>query len=121
MISSTAKPVSIIVDTDLGSDCDDAGALAVLHALADRGEAKILACIYSSKRNPYGPGCMAAINTYYGKPHIPIGAAGPGDLGDPRNDFVESIATNKALYGHSIVSREDVPDLVTVYREVWRS
>src|SRR5438046_2179973 len=38
-----ARPVKVIFDTDMDSDCDDVGALAVLHALADRGEAEILA------------------------------------------------------------------------------
>jgi inosine-uridine nucleoside N-ribohydrolase len=109
-------PARIILDTDLGSDCDDAGALATLQGLADAGEAEILACIYSSGRNPYGPGCISAINTYYGRPGIPIGAAAESDLGDPRNDFLEQIATNQALYGHSVVSRREVPDLVSVYR-----
>jgi len=114
---SSLQPTRIILDTDLGSDCDDAGALAVLHALADRGEAEILACLYSSGRNTHGPGCIAAINAYYGRPGILIGAAEASDLGDPRNDFLEAIATNKALYGHTAVSRDDVPDLVTVYRQ----
>jgi hypothetical protein len=45
------EPVRIIFDTDIGSDCDDAGALAVLHKLADKGEAKILGVIYVS---PHG-------------------------------------------------------------------
>jgi hypothetical protein len=27
----TSKPVPIILDTDIGPDCDDAGAIAVLH------------------------------------------------------------------------------------------
>jgi len=106
----------IILDTDLGSDCDDAGALAVLHALADAGEAEILACVYSSGINRYGPGCIAAINAWYGRPDVPIGAAVASELGDPRNDFLEAIATNTALYGHTVVTRDDVPDLVAVYR-----
>jgi hypothetical protein len=33
-----AEPVPIIFDTDMDSDCDDAGALALLHTLADRVE-----------------------------------------------------------------------------------
>ncbi len=34
---------NVILDTDMGGDCDDTGALAVLHALADnRGEAILL-------------------------------------------------------------------------------
>jgi hypothetical protein len=106
----------IILDTDLGSDCDDAGALAVLHALADAGEAEVLACVYSSGVNSYGPGCVAAINAWYGRPEIPVGAAAESEVGDPRNDFLEPIATNRAAYGHRMVTRLDAEDLVTVYR-----
>src|SRR5687768_10367927 len=67
-----APPVRIIFDTDMDSDCDDAGALAVLHALADRGEAEILATVASSK-NPWSAPCVDAINTYYGRGDLPIG------------------------------------------------
>jgi inosine-uridine nucleoside N-ribohydrolase len=116
MNSSSPHRARIIIDTDIGSDCDDAGALATLHALADSGEAEILACIYSSGRNPYGPGCISAINTYYGRPGIPIGAAAESELGDPRNDFLQPIATNQKLYRHPVMSRQEVPKLVSVYR-----
>ena len=37
------KPVKIIFDTDIGWDCDDAGTLAMLHRLCDKGEAELLA------------------------------------------------------------------------------
>lgn len=37
------KKVKILFDTDIGCDCDDAGALALLHRLCDRGEAELLA------------------------------------------------------------------------------
>lgn len=37
--ASLAAQVKIIYDTDMDTDCGDAGALAILHALADRGEA----------------------------------------------------------------------------------
>ena len=33
----------ILLDTDIGGDCDDAGALALLNILALRGEAELLA------------------------------------------------------------------------------
>lgn len=33
---------SLIVDTDMLTDCDDAGALAMVYALADAGECTIL-------------------------------------------------------------------------------
>ena len=43
-VQALAKPpVPVIFDTDMRGDVDDVGATAVLHALANRGEAKILA------------------------------------------------------------------------------
>lgn len=49
--SEIGKPVEIILDTDIGPDCDDAGAIAVLNVLADKGEANILGLINSSLVN----------------------------------------------------------------------
>ena len=36
----SGKAVRIIFDTDIGTDVDDAGALAILPIMADRGEAE---------------------------------------------------------------------------------
>jgi len=58
-----AGPPAVIFDTDIGSDCDDAGALAVLHALADAGELKILGVIFSSGKNRFGVGTCRWVNT----------------------------------------------------------
>ena len=41
-----AKPVKIILDTDFGNDCDDTGALAILHQMVYNGEAEFLAAMY---------------------------------------------------------------------------
>ena len=64
--------VPIVLDTDLGIDVDDAGALAVLHALADRGEADILATV-ANVYDPYAVAAIDAVNTYYNRPDIPTG------------------------------------------------
>ena len=64
--------VKIILDTDMGPDCDDAGALALLHKLEKLGEAEILAVMHCTS-SIWGPGCIDAINTYYKRPDIPIG------------------------------------------------
>ncbi len=69
------RPVNVILDTDIGGDCDDACALAVLHALCDRGEAKLLAvthCYAGAEK----AGCIAAVNAYCGHPDIPVGVTG---------------------------------------------
>lgn len=67
--SPAAAAERVIFDTDVGGD--DAGALAVLHALADRGEVEILAVgvvIGHELGVPY----IDAVNTWYGRPDIPI-------------------------------------------------
>ncbi len=61
----------IILDTDIGCDCDDAGALALLHRLEDLGECSIKAVTSSSSRLD-GAACIDAINKYY-KKNIPVG------------------------------------------------
>jgi inosine-uridine nucleoside N-ribohydrolase len=66
-----AEPVRFVFDTDLGNDVDDAMALAVAHALQNRGECKILA-ITTTKDNPYVAPMADVLNTFYGRPEIPI-------------------------------------------------
>ena len=61
----------IIFDTDIGGDCDDAGALAMTHRLCDMGEAELIA-VTGCYESPYVAGCIDAINTYYGR-RVPVG------------------------------------------------
>ena len=67
----SAEPVRFIFDTDLGNDVDDAMALAVIHALQSRGECELLA-ITTTKDNPYVAPMADVLNTFYGRPEIPI-------------------------------------------------
>ena len=115
--SAPAAPPKVILDTDMTGDCDDAGAFAVAHALADNGELEILGCIASYGAVPYIPGCIDAINTYYGRGDLPIGAE-TSDYGRPESHYVEAIAKDQTRYGHDVVSKADVPDHITVYRQL---
>lgn len=65
------KAIKIIFDTDIGGDCDDAGTLAMLHRLCDRGEAELLAVTHCLS-SPYVAGCIDAINKFYGR-EVPVG------------------------------------------------
>lgn len=76
---SSASPINIIYDTDMDTDVDDVGALAVLHALADQGEVHLLAVIHSAPK-PDGPVCAQAINAWYGRESVPIGWTNWPDL-----------------------------------------
>jgi hypothetical protein len=117
--AATSKTPAVIFDTDIGSDCDDAGALAVLHALADAGELRILGVIFSSGKNRYGVGACDAINTYYGRGNLPLGQYQGTDVGDERDSYTKRIATDTRLFGHDVV--DEAPELVSVYRTLLES
>jgi inosine-uridine nucleoside N-ribohydrolase len=109
------KPVRIILDTDIGPDYDDAGAMAVLHALADKGEAIPLAVIASNKNDLVAP-TIDIINTYFGRPDLPIGApkGAAADIGAWQK-WPEMLVQK---YPHRVKSTEDVEDAVVLYRKI---
>jgi inosine-uridine nucleoside N-ribohydrolase len=107
------QPAPIIFDTDITGDVDDVGAVAVLHALANRGEAKILAMGVSVK-NSWCPQCLDALNTYFRRPDIPLGVVRGPAFNSPSN-YVPGIAQE---FPHALKSGEDAPDAALVYRQV---
>ncbi len=111
------KPQRIILDTDMGADCDDAGAMAVLHHLADRGEAEFLVVIFSSGRMPWGIGVCAAINTHLGRPNIPLGAHQKDVVGEPADKIgAEAIARDISSFGHRVTQSSEAEDALKLYR-----
>lgn len=64
--------VPIILDTDIDMDVDDVGALAVLHALADLGEANPLGVICDIPLEDCAK-CAVTINIYYNRKDLPVG------------------------------------------------
>jgi len=108
-----AVPVKIFFDTDMETDCDDAGALAVLHALADKGECEILATVVSVK-DLASVATVDAINRFRGRLALPLGMVkGPGVL--EKSKYASRIA---AEFPHRVKSDADVPDAALVYRDV---
>src|SRR5574344_1762439 len=63
--------LNIILDTDIGTDCDDVGAISVLHKLTSQGKCKMLAVTSSTSRRD-GAGIIDVINRYYGR-KLPVG------------------------------------------------
>ena len=75
-------PIPVIVDTDMDSDVDDVGAVALLNTFMNQGEAKLLACVANTHDADRSTGAtLQAINAYYGHPALPLGTyhgeAGP--------------------------------------------
>ena len=108
-----AKPKErVILDTDVGGDVDDAGALGMLHALADRGEIEILAVgvvIGHELAVPF----VHAVNTWYGRPDLPIGTI-KEKAPYSRDEFMQPIV---ASYPHSL-KQQTAPEVVKLYRKI---
>ena len=64
-------PVPLIFDTDMSIDVDDVGALCVAHALADAGEAELVAVVHNTGL-PQGVGGVSVLNHYYGRDDVPM-------------------------------------------------
>jgi inosine-uridine nucleoside N-ribohydrolase len=112
-ICTSAAPVKILFDTDMTTDCDDAGALAVLHTLADRGECEILATV-TSVSDPHALATVDAINRYRGRPHLPLGLVKSGGVTMP-SKFTARIAAD---FPHRVIDSKSFPEAVDVYREI---
>ncbi len=109
-----AEPVRVIFDTDMDSDCDDVAALAMLHALADRGEAAILGTMVSSK-HLWSPPCVDAINTFYGRPNLPIGAPKKPGAHEQGSRYARQIAEQ---FTHDCRAGDSIPDATLQYRRI---
>ena len=116
-----AQPVSVIFDTDMGNDVDDALALAMLHAFESRGEAKILA-VTVTKGNAWSAPFIDLVNTFYGRGGIPIGTVVNGKTPDS-NPMIEGPASRKrpdgsCVYPHHITDGRQAPEAVAMLRKV---
>lgn len=113
--TNDARAVAVIFDTDMGPDYDDVGAIAMLHAFADQGDAEILATIASTKYDGVAA-VLNVMNTYFKRPAIPVGVP-KGDALTTR-DFQHWSDSLIAKYPHKIKNNDEVPDAVSVYRQV---
>jgi inosine-uridine nucleoside N-ribohydrolase len=136
--AATKEAMPVIFDTDMDSDVDDAAALCQLHAMADLGEVNLLGVMISGGNEWSGP-CVDAINTFYGRPDIPIGRpigerailqnspyarevaeAFPQDFGEKGQDRVGAVGLYRKLLAGSpdhsvtIVSVGDLTNLAAL-------
>ena len=109
------QPMSVIFDSDMGPDYDDVGAIALLHAFADSGYAKILATVASTKYEGVAA-VFNVLNTYFKRPNIPIGVPhGKALEFKDRQHWTDSILLH---YPHTIQKNADVSSAMDVYRKI---
>jgi inosine-uridine nucleoside N-ribohydrolase len=103
----------------MGNDVDDALALAVIHALESRGEAKLLA-VTLSKDNRYAAPYVDLVNTFYGRAAIPVGVVKNGKT--PNDSAMIKVPAERRrsdgsyVYPHKLTDGRTAPDAVQILR-----
>ena len=119
-LSAANKPVAIVYDTDIGNDVDDALALGMIHGLQSRGHCELLA-VTITKDNPKAAAFTDAINTFYGKPDLPIAVVKKGRT--PKLGKFNGLADKKngdgsQRYPHDLRSGDDAPEATGFLRNL---
>ena len=111
--AAVEPPVGIIFDTDVDHDCDDIGALFILHGAMDRGEANLLGTIGCTSSDAIAP-CLDGINTWFGRPEIPVGTLKDKGFLDHKGFAAEM----NRHYPSRFPTGRDYPDAVKLYRQI---
>jgi len=113
------EPVRLIFDTDMGNDIDDALALGCIHALASRGECELLAVTLTKSGPSSAPYCDI-VNTFYGRPDVPIGSCRGGPTPKEGN-YTKAVAMakdgGKLRYPRTVTDSQSVPEATDVLRK----
>jgi hypothetical protein len=117
-LAAAAEVPSLIIDTDMLTDCDDAGALAMAHALADAGEVELLGVVLNGQ-DTHGKhsAVVSAINRHYGRGSLPIGVDKRPEGTTPRKASSYSRAVFDG-FPHDGLTDAQRPDALTVYRQL---
>lgn len=104
----------VIFDTDIDSDVDDVGALAMLLNMHKSREIDLAAIIVTSD-DPYAPLCVSAICNFYGQSDIPIGfLKGQAEIKN-RSRYTRQISEQ---FSPSIGSHLQAEDGTALYRRI---
>ncbi|MCC7419005.1 MAG: nucleoside hydrolase [Planctomycetaceae bacterium] len=118
-IVAGSEPVAVLFDTDVGNDVDDVLALGVLHALESRGACRLLGVTVTKDSDLAGP-FVDLINTFYGRPDIPIGVVRNGKTPDP-GKYLPLAGEKKGdhfRYPHRLESGRNAPEAVALLRKL---
>ena len=111
-----AQPVPLIYETDISGDCDDVGALAMIHHLVDRGEARLLMVgINRDELQGTSAAAVDVINTARGRGEVPIGTSKAGRAATRRTSSYTAALAEE--FPHDARPDADMPDALQVYRQ----
>lgn len=119
----TDAPLTVIIETDLGNDVDDALALDLLYKYQDAGKIRLLAV--NLNKNGQAPAEYADIlNTWYGYPDTPVGIIRDGaDCETDAVNYAKAVVDLKDSLGNPLFARshpdyDNYPEAVTLYRKL---
>lgn len=101
---------NVIFDTDIGPDCDDAGAMALLFEMAKKYEIKILG-VANCTSNPYGNGAIRAIAEYYGHDDIKIGQHKGYEILKDNDKYNKPVTKKYCRYENSAIHVDSAVEL----------
>ena len=111
-LSESAR--DIILDTDMGPDCDDAGALAIMMQYINKYHNRLLG-IVNCTSNPYANSTIKAICEYYGCDEILVAKHTGNALLEDNSKYSKKITKKYCKYENSAVSAVPAEDF---YKEV---
>jgi len=116
-------PLSVIFETDMGNDIDDAVALDMLYKYMDDSQISILAESVN-KNSPYSTEFIHLTNYWYGYPDIPIGRVENGiNSNHASGNYAEIVSLMKdeqeqPLFQRPVLSNDSLPEAVSLYRKL---
>lgn len=103
----------ILLDTDIGPDCDDAAALALCILYARETGSELLGVMHCTS-SPWGVGAIRSILRWYGAEQTPVGTLkDPGFLTGPAYEKY-----NRPLAEEMPAEARQAPDCTRLYREI---
>lgn len=130
MVLSCAKApeedasVSLIFETDMGNDIDDAIALDMIYKYVESGDVNLLAvCLNKGGQSPAE--YVDIMNTWYGHPEIPIGICHHA-MQNENHGYAAHVAGMKddagnPLFARTVADVNALPDAVELYRQILSS
>lgn len=113
VVPAGEAPRNVIFDTDMGGDCDDVGALFLLHGAVESGEVNLLATMGCTSSAAIAP-AIDAINTWFGRPEIPVGTLKDSGFHTDPGYPAELIKH----YPRKFATSAEYPDAVVLYRQI---
>lgn len=117
----SAKPVGVIIETDMGNDIDDALAMDLAYKAMDDGKIEILA-VGSHKLSPTAVDYIDILNTWYGYGAIPVARSLTPVYNQHQADYTIPVCAMRDKKGRAVWKRSktgaDIEEPVSLYRRL---